>query len=125
MPDATITYGGEERSSGAAGNFTIDRLVPDDTVRIAVSAFGYLPARLTVMPSADTVLFFPIEVDSLAMRLIEAQVERLDERSSSLGYARSTIDRKELLSTLAATPRQLVEQALGLKHPTRPLRVHR
>lgn len=65
------------------GSFRISQLPRGFTVPILVDAFKYLPSRISLNSVADTTLTIELEPDSLAIRLVQATIGRLESRLES------------------------------------------
>ena len=115
LADAAVFLGTSQlTSSSAAGSFELDGLMPGDTFQVLVEALGYLPVEYTVAPTTDSIRVFEMRPDSLALKLIDAQISRLEERSAGMGYARIQVDRDEIMESMVATPAHLIRERLGL-----------
>ena len=67
-------------------------------LRVSVMAFGYLPLDTVFVPQRGERYLFELESDPQMERMIETQVERLEERSSALSAVlMRDVDRERLL----------------------------
>jgi hypothetical protein len=62
------------------GSFRIKNLPRGFSLPVLVDAFKYLPARIALIAEDDTTLTIELEPDSLAIKLFEATVQRLENR---------------------------------------------
>jgi hypothetical protein len=86
LPDGSL-------QGAVSGSLTLRGLTAGDTVTVAAEAAEHLPIAIQFVPMRDTVIDIPMEVDSVALRMIDAQVKRLDNRANAVPYARHTLDR--------------------------------
>jgi hypothetical protein len=62
------------------GRFRIESVPENQPVPLRVQAFGYVPVDTVLLPVKDSVYQFELEEDLEVRALIDAQVERLEER---------------------------------------------
>ena len=88
----------KETRTNIAGRFRLRDLPASFPILVQVRAFGYLPLDSTIVTDQDTSLTFELEIDSLAQRMIDAEVERLEKRSRPFRTAiMPVIDRGDLM----------------------------
>ena len=68
--------------TGAHGRFELEDVLAEVPLRVVVRAFGYLPLDTILIPDEHESYLFEVQPDSLVERMIEMQVQRLEERAS-------------------------------------------
>jgi Carboxypeptidase regulatory-like domain len=113
-------YHGPDRdaTSRVGGSFRLERMPEGYPTVIEVSALGYQPVRLTVIPEEDRDIVVSLDVDSIGLQMIERQVERLHGRVKSIAVSLRTIDRRALMLHATSTTREVVRSAI----PNTPIR---
>jgi hypothetical protein len=87
-----------ETRTNTAGRFRLRDLPAGFPILIQIRAFGYYPLDSTVVAEQDTTLTFELVVDSLAQRMIDVEVARLEERARPFRSAiMPAITREQLL----------------------------
>jgi len=79
-----------------SGWFSVGGVPAGRAVSVLVEAIEYLPARIALITERDTTLTVRLEPDSVGIRMVRAQVSRLEVRSEAVSLSRRTIDRDEL-----------------------------
>lgn len=102
-----------ETTTTVAGRFRVRRLFAGVPIVAEVRALRYLPHPVALQPDVDTTLTFDMRVDSVALRLIAAQEDRLEARTDASPYFPLTIDREDVLRLYNWTARDLVREAVG------------
>lgn len=114
VPYVTITVGAATTSATDAGTFRIRDLAAGPHT-VSIEGYGFLPARTTVDLESDTIVTFRLEPDPITQRIIAAQIERIETRSSSVGYARTFIGREEILESRAASPVDIISSRAAVR----------
>lgn len=98
--DADVfTSGGHRAQTNVAGRFALRRVPLGVPLEIDIEFLGYLPARIAFTPERDTTIVVELADDSVALRMIAAQVQRLDDRSAGRRYnVLPVLDRRDLLN---------------------------
>ncbi len=78
----------------------------------------YLPAEALIETSRDTTVRFRLEPDPIAVRMIAAQVARLEERSRRNPFGRHQFDRTVMLRKRQSSAYDVIKDRLG------PMRIH-
>ena len=82
----------------AHGRFKLEDVLAEVPLRVIVRAFGYLAVDTILLPDEDEDYVFEVEPDPWVERMIEEQVERLDERSVGVrAVFMPPMDRERLL----------------------------
>ncbi len=92
-----VRAGAETTRTNGAGRFRLRRVPAGGPVDVQLRLFGYLPGGVTIDAERDTSIALELRVDSVARRMVAAQVRRLEQRSHP--YASTLmkpIDRAEL-----------------------------
>jgi hypothetical protein len=66
---------------------------------VLVEAIEYLPARIALITERDTTLTVRLQPDSVGIRMVRAQVQKLETRSEAVSLSLRTIDRQTLEQT--------------------------
>ena len=77
-----LTVLGLASGTDTRGRFRLRGVLRDDSLRIYVRAFGYLPLDTTIVPEADEQYLFDLSEDPLMRAMAEIQVERLERRAT-------------------------------------------
>ena len=77
---------GHEEWTNEHGRFDLDDVFEGVPLRIVIRAFGYLPLDTTFVPDDEERYAFDLVHDPLVERMIEVQVERLEDRAGDLLY---------------------------------------
>jgi hypothetical protein len=77
-----------------------------------VEAAAYLPARIALIPDADTTLIIELDPDPVGIRMLEIQLEKLETRSHSIPYSTRIIDRDELAAFSGWSVYEIAERQL-------------
>jgi hypothetical protein len=113
VADATVHLGPDrEAVTNLAGRFRVRRIAEGYPTAVEVSALAYLPARLTVIPEEGRSIDIALEPDSVGVRMIERQVEKLHTRVEAIATSLHAIDRATLLRTPGWTARDVVVSRL-------------
>jgi hypothetical protein len=78
--DALVFTRWEMLETDDHGRFEIESFPEGQALPLRVQAFGYLPVDTVLLPSRDSIYEFVLEEDTEVRALIDAQVERLEER---------------------------------------------
>lgn len=114
--DALAFLNGSRRErTSPLGTFTFSRVPAGEAVRVEVNAFEFLPEQAVFLPDSDTTLIFELSPDPVASRMIEAQVERIDERLNRIPGRTRSVSREEILRFTAGTVEDLVQVKLGVR----------
>ncbi|MEQ9398829.1 MAG: carboxypeptidase-like regulatory domain-containing protein [Longimicrobiales bacterium] len=126
-PERDISLGGAEVIGGTSGGTTTNGAGRFDLdgweghpLYVGVRAFGYLPLDTVVVPEREERSFlFPMRADPLVERMIEVEMERLDERAGGrMSITRPPMNRDDLLRYRGASLADL----LRARHRTRGLK---
>ncbi|MGD8277909.1 MAG: carboxypeptidase regulatory-like domain-containing protein [Gemmatimonadota bacterium] len=98
MAQVTISPGFPTRGA-LSGRFSIGGVPAGRAVSVLVEAIEYLPARVALITERDTTLTVRLEPDSVGIRLVRAQVQKLEVRSEAVSLSRRTIERETLEQT--------------------------
>jgi hypothetical protein len=97
IPFAQVTVlPGFPTVGAVSGRFTIRGVPVGRAVTVLVESVGYYPAPIALITEADTTLYVALEPDSVGMRMLAQQAEKLSVRSRSVPYALQSLDREEL-----------------------------
>jgi hypothetical protein len=108
VPFATVRIPGiGETSTNDAGAFRLARLPPGDYV-LEAERFGWMPLRTSVSVFADTTVVVRLELDSIAVKMMQQQVERLETRVKGVGYSLRVVDRDAIRGSRVGTPLDLL-----------------
>jgi hypothetical protein len=108
---ATVYPGG--LSEGArSGDFTIKNVPAGDSVTVVVEALEHLPARVTFVANRDTALNISLGIDSVALRMVAKQVERLELRVRTLPHTVDALNAEALRTSAAGTMDELLRRRL-------------
>jgi hypothetical protein len=66
--------------SDSHGRFRVESFPEGEALPLSVQAFGYMTLDTVLLPSRDSVYEFVLEEDAQVRALIDAQIERLEER---------------------------------------------
>lgn len=92
----SVTVEPGEREDGATnGRFSVSG-VPPGRVAVTARVLEYLPSRVEFDASRDTVLRFDMVVDSVAIRMIERQVQRLADRAEEVPMRVTAVNRRDI-----------------------------
>lgn len=104
----------EETRTDVFGRFEIGEVAAGPPFRMSVRGFGFLPVEAIVSAFQDTALVFELEPDSVAQRMIDVQVRRLEERAEPLRQlVMPVLDRDFLLKRGTATALDLIRERYG------------
>lgn len=78
------------------GGFTVRRVPVGRAATVIVESLGFLPARIALITESDTTLTVDLEPDPVGLRMLAAQVQKLEMRSRSVPYSRRVIDQENL-----------------------------
>src|SRR5262249_14911085 len=79
--DADVTIAARAGSSNLLGNFKFTRVPANVPAPLSVRAPGYEPFAMTISADRDTTLRVELKIDSVGLRMLAAQVGRLETRS--------------------------------------------
>jgi hypothetical protein len=107
------------RTEGAiSGGFTLRKVPKGQAVTVVVESVGYEPAGISLITRADTTLRVELEHDSVGIRMLAQQVERLERRSWSLPLSRDVITGEDMLRAPGSTALDMLRvRLLGTGHP--------
>lgn len=115
MDAVIVTDLGHEVRSDQRGDFDIDDVLDGSAVRLAVYAFGYLPADTTLIVNDDDRFEIDLVRDTVVERLIALQTERLVERAGDRLYEyREALVRDDLVRY---SPSLNLAQIMEVKFP--------
>ncbi len=95
--DAEVVAGERRASTNVAGDFRLNGLPQGQPARLSVRAFGYAPVDTVIPADTPERLRFRLRPDPIALQMIAAQVDRLDQRTLRSPFGREVIGRDELL----------------------------
>lgn len=105
IPDAHVRAGAlQEAFANGRGAFHMKDLPRGFSIPVVVTAFRFLPARISLITERDTALAIRLEPDSLGIRIFARANQALLERTASVPLSVRTIDR----SLLERTPSRSV-----------------
>lgn len=93
------------------GRFTLDK-VPAGEVTLVVEAMEYLPAVVRFNSARDTTLTVRMAIDSVAMRVMGAQVIRLHDRAQGSQFAMRAFNREAIVRERRSTVGELVDRLM-------------
>jgi hypothetical protein len=96
------------------GYFNVKGVPIGRAVTVLVEAIEYLPARIALITEADTSLTIVLEHDSVGIKLLAQQVEKLESRSHSIPYTTDVIDRKDMALYPGWTTYEIVQARLKM-----------
>jgi hypothetical protein len=76
-----LTNLNRETRTNSGGRFRLRDVPAGVPVLIQIRAFGYYPLDSTIVAEQDTSLVFELAVDTLAQRMIDVEVARLEQRA--------------------------------------------
>lgn len=124
VPFATVRIPGiGETSTNDAGGFRLARLPPGD-FPLEVERFGWMPLRTIVSVYADTSVLIRLAVDSVALGLMQQQVERLQTRVRGVGYSLRVLDWRVIRDSRVGTPLDLLTGRGGVRLASCPHAPH-
>lgn len=97
-----------------SGEFTLRRVPMGRAVEVVVEAVEYLPARFALITEADTSLNVALEPDSVGIRIIGQQVQKLEARANAVPFAMTVIDREYLEGFPGWTAYEILEFRLRM-----------
>ena len=104
-----------EAYTNTRGRFELDDIPAGPPLRFSIRGFGYLPIESVLSAFEDTTLVIHLEVDSLAQRLIQQQVSRVEDRAHPfLAAVMPAMDREYLLRNRNATALDLIQHRYGV-----------
>lgn len=104
-----------EMYTNAAGRFELEDIPAGQQLRFSVRAFGYLPIASVLSAFEDTTLVIHLEVDPLVQRMIQRQVDRIEERAHPfITTVMPVMDREYLLRNQNATALDLIRRRYGM-----------
>ncbi len=115
--DGQVTvYPGGQTVGANTGRFTLERVPAGQPVTLVVEAIEYLPVRVNFVPEGDTTLNFHLEVDSVALRMIAMQVERLERRARGVPKSPTALNRDDLMRHVASDVLEVIRRAVPGNH---------
>lgn len=109
---AVTTYPRGRSYDAQSGRFSIPGIPRGQPVGLLVEALEYLPKRIEFVAAGDTALEVRLDTDSVAVRLIHQQVERLNRRSNTLPHSVDAINRDEIMRAGVPTAVELIRRRL-------------
>jgi hypothetical protein len=104
-----------ESYTNSAGRFKLEDIPAGPPLRFSVRGFGFLPIESVLSAFEDTTLVIHLEADSVAQRMIQQQVERIENRARPHATAvMPALDREYLLRNRNATALDIVQTRYGL-----------
>lgn len=91
-----LVYPGGRTVGAVSGRFTLENVPARRPITLVVEAMEHLPARLSLVPEGDTTLTIPLEVDSVSIRMVQQQVERLEVRAKAVPTSLTALNREDL-----------------------------
>jgi len=83
VPEARVQAGRTHQDyTTSGGSFRIKKLPRGHSIPIVISAYKYLPARISILTERDTTLSIELEHDSLGIRLFSVAEEALQLRTA-------------------------------------------
>jgi len=79
--DADVTIAARSAASNLLGNFKVTRVPANVPAPLTIRAPGYEPFAMTITADRDTSLRIELKIDSVGLRMLAAQVGRLEKRS--------------------------------------------
>lgn len=108
--DVDVYAGSQEKRTNVVGGFKIGDLPAGPPFLLSIRAFGYKPIDTMLSLFEDTTIAFALERDSLAQRMIDHQVARLEERAAPrLTAVMPVMDRDYLMRNRNATVLDLIK----------------
>ena len=102
--------------TGPHGRFDLGDVPANVPLWIRVEELGFLPMVTSVAPDQDTILHFQLVPDPVAVKIIERQKARIDERAADLRYeGTSVIDRPQLSQVRNASLKEYMKRQLGTR----------
>lgn len=113
--DADVHLGLDRRTTtNANGGFRFGRVAALAPNSIEVRALGFMPVQRVIEAADDTMLAFVLEPDPIAMRMIEQQLQRLQNRLDAVPYSTVTMDREDIRMYRNWTARELLESRVRI-----------
>jgi hypothetical protein len=110
-----VTINPGARTVGSlSGNFTLEKVPRGSAITIFVEAIEYLPARIDLVAESDTTVNVPLKIDSVALRLIAQQVERIERRSQAVPYSIDVLNRDDIRRAGVLSIGELVKRRLPI-----------
>lgn len=110
--DAQVTLYPRGRTTGAISG-TYRLLAPaDELVTLVFEGVAHLPVRMHLSATQDTVVDVMMEVDSVAVRMMAHQVQRLTDRSTTVPSRLQYADREDVIRSGSGTVGELVRRYL-------------
>ncbi|MGD8279213.1 MAG: carboxypeptidase-like regulatory domain-containing protein [Gemmatimonadota bacterium] len=98
------------------GRFDLGKVPANVPLWIRVEEIGFLPMVTSVAPDQDTILQFQLVPDPVAVKTIERQKARIDERAADLRYeGTSVIDRPRPARVRDASLKRFIRSELGTR----------
>ena len=91
-----LVYPGDRTVGANSGRFTLENVPARQPITLVVEAMEYLPVRLSLVPEGDTTLAIPLKTDSVALRMVQQQVQRLERRAQAVPVSLTALDREDL-----------------------------
>jgi hypothetical protein len=102
--------------TGSDGRFDLGKVPANVPVWIRVEEPGFLPMITGVTPDRDTTLEFELVPDPVAVKVIERQKARIDERAADLRYeGKSVFDRPQLVQSGDDSMDRYITRELGTR----------
>lgn len=113
--DADVHLGLDRRTTtNANGGFRFGRVAALAPNTIEVRALGFMPVQRVIEAVDDTMLAFALEPDPIAVRMIEQQLTRLQDRLDAVPYSTVTMDREDIRLYRNWTAREVLESRVRL-----------
>jgi len=113
-----IVQPGSRRIGVRSGDFRV-RGVPRGTVRFTARVLEYLPESIEFDAQRDTTLQFDMRIDSVGIRLIQRQVQRLADRAQEQPYSVRALGRDDIRQAGAPTVGELIFRNVSIQSLSR------
>lgn len=95
-----------------AGSFTLKQVARGASVTLVAEAIEHLPTRVALVVEGDTTVDIMMGVDSVALRLLDRQVQRISRRAESMPWSVNELDRDEIRRVRVPSIGELIRRQL-------------
>jgi hypothetical protein len=118
-----LVYPGGRTVGATSGRFTLENVPARRPITLVVEAMEYLPVRLSLVPEGDTTLAIPLQVDSVALRMVQQQVQRLEVRAKAMPVPLTALNREDLERHVWWNVLDVIRRATPAKLPTKSIEI--
>lgn len=109
-----IVYPGARTVGALSGSFTLRNVARGGPISLRIEAIEYLPAHVDLIAERDTTLDIALAIDSVAVRMIARQVERIAVRARAIPLSIREMDRDDIRRSGATSLGETIVRRLGL-----------